>query len=116
MQKKKNRVRVTEEDLYTADYITAEMAAAYVGNISAHSARVLARSGRIGEPVPDSNRVIIQPSKLIDYKKGGCTDIEKFQVATRVFKDAGFSDAVQALALALIRVVGEHPNLFTAND
>lgn len=59
---------MTDEELLAMDCITARDASEYL-HISQQGCRALARSGRIGEPVGMTNRVIFQPYKMIRFKR-----------------------------------------------
>lgn len=98
--------RITDEMIMSADRITADMAAGYLG-IGEQSCRVLARSGRIGEPVPNTNRVIFQARKLIEFKYGGSPDEERYRTAAKIFKEEGLTELATKLAVAILKVADE---------
>lgn len=90
-------------DIMKANHITAKMASEYLG-IGPQSCRVLARSGKIGEPIPDTNRVIFQPRKLVEFKHGGANDEERYRVAARILKEEGLTDLATKLAVAILKI------------
>ena len=97
---------MTDNQLMKAKHITAKMAAEYL-HIGEQSCRVLARSGKIGEAVPGTNRVIYQPHKLIRFKRG-TPDIEA--QARRV---AELMEQTGKAAMALHKAVEEMTQFLT---
>lgn len=97
--------RITDDDLMVADRITAGMAAAYLG-IGEQSCRVLARSGRIGEPIPGTNRVMFQPRKMIGFKRGEDTE-DRFARVSRILRNEGVTDVANRIAIAILKIADE---------
>lgn len=79
---------MTDAELMAMEKITAKTAAEYLG-IGEQSCRVLARSGKIGEAVPGTNRVIFQSRKLINYKHGGPDPEEESRVLVKALEEMG---------------------------
>jgi len=101
----RERTKITEEDLYKTNYITAQMAADYLGNaMSAQGARVLARAGKIGEPIPGTRRVYIQAGKLIEFKYGKESPDKRYEAMVRAFKEEGLTDLATELAVAIVKL------------
>ena len=108
---RESRVRplITEADLYKADFITPQMASDYLGSgVSQQGARVLARSGKIGEPIPGTNRVFIQAKKLIAFKSGEIDHEKWCRTLAQVFKEEGLNDLAADIAVAIINIANKH--------
>lgn len=85
---------MTEAELYALDKITAQDASKYLG-LSPQVCRVLARSGKIGEPVGNTNRVLFQPRKLVAYKTG------------EPLEDDHIEELAQRIAAAIVKIARE---------
>lgn len=91
---------MTEAELMSAEKITAKMAAEFLG-LGEQSCRVLARSGKIGETVPGTNRVIFQPLKMIRYKRGGNDPDEEARAIVKALKEMGLPEIWAKVCLVL---------------
>ena len=91
---------MTDNQLMKAEHITAKMAAEYL-HLGEQSCRVLARSGKIGEPVPGTNRVIFQPLKMIRYKRGGNDPDEEARAIVRALEEMGLPEIWAKVCLVL---------------
>lgn len=91
---------MTEAELLSAEKITAKMAAEFLG-LGEQSCRVLARSGKIGEAVPGTNRVIFQPLKMIRYKRGGNDPDEEARAIVKALKEMGLPEMLAKVCLMM---------------
>lgn len=91
---------MTDAELMNAEKITAKIAAEYLG-IGEQSCRVLARSGKIGEAVPGTNRVIFQSRKLISYKHGGPDPEEESRLLAKALEELGLPEIWAKMCLLL---------------
>lgn len=103
------KVEITDDEIMRADHIDANMAAAYLG-IGAQGCRALARSGRIGEPVAGTNRVMFQSRKLIAFKRGENADNTRYEVVARILQEEGVTEIATKIAVAILQIVDETAN------
>ncbi|MCD8381510.1 MAG: hypothetical protein LUC30_01125 [Clostridiales bacterium] len=93
---------MTDAELLAMDNITARDASEYL-HISPQGCRALARSGRIGEPVGTTNRVIYQPYKMIRFKRGD-NEEQQMQRLAELLEATGVTGIAAQIATAIIQV------------
>lgn len=96
---------MTDQELLSLDRITADDASAYL-HIPPQGCRTLARSGKIGEPILGTNRVMFQPYKMIRFKRGDDDEAQMRRLAD-IFRASGLSDVATKVAVALTRLADE---------
>lgn len=101
---------ITEADLFAAERVTPEMAARYLGRgYGPQAARNLAKMGKIGCLIQGTNRVYIQPGKLVAFKSGHDDEDAKYRAIARALIDEGVGEIAAKVAAAIVRVVDETP-------
>ncbi|MCC8182515.1 MAG: hypothetical protein LIO45_06035 [Clostridiales bacterium] len=93
---------MTDEELLAKEHITVQDASEYL-HIGPQGCRVLARSGKIGEPVGMTNRVIFQPYKMIRFKRGDNEEQQMQRLAERL-EETGSTGIAAKRATAIIQV------------
>lgn len=94
---------MTDQELLALDHITAADASAYLG-IPPQGCRALARSGKIGERIGATNRVMYQPLKMIRFKRGDDED-ERLARLEKLIREMGVSDLCAKITAAIVAVV-----------